>query len=727
MATDVANIAFLPGVSARTASLDTGLLSLALAGAHHRIAVDPNALAHELGLAGTRAGSEDLVRAANLVGLKARLIKRMPLERLKTAPRPIVLKMRDSRFFVLNRLADGTDTLRDPLAPIPRPAIFDELAEEWDGEAILVTRQAALSDVVRKFEFRWFLEAVWRYRGPLSHVLIASFFVQLFALVSPLFFQVVVDKVLVHQSTSTLYVVVTALVLIGLFDVGLQYLRSYALYHTSSRVDVELGSQVFSRLMKLPLAYFETRPAGWTVSRLREIETIRQFLTGQALTSSLDLLFTLLFIIFLFTYSVTLTIVVIISIPLYILIAMVIRPVLRDRINEKFNRNATNQQFLVETVVGAPTLKSAAVEPLIQEQWEDKLAGYVKTSFNAVMLGTIGQNAIQYVSKLVTAMIILFGAQEVISGDMTVGELIAFNMIAGQLVQPILRLSQLWQDFQQIQISITRLGDILNCPTELHAGSVARLPQSEIRGAIAFENVVFRYRPGTPEVLKGITLDIPVGQVVGIVGPSGSGKSTMTKLLQRLYIPERGKITVDGIDIAEVHPAWLRRQIGVVLQENLLFNRTIHDNIALSVPGMSRDRVIAVAKLAGADEFIRSLPQGYDTHIEERGANLSGGQRQRVAIARALAVNPRVLILDEATSALDYESERIVQANMKEIVRGRTVVIVAHRLAAVRGCDRIIALEDGMITEDGTHDQLLHRLNGLYSRLWALQTAAAGE
>ena len=726
MAIESTIVPFSAAGPSRPAGLDTGLLALVQIAAHYRVGADPGALVHELGLAGRRAAGKDLVRAAAIVGLKARLLTGKPADDLKTVPSPAILGMSDGRYFVFFRLPDGTMMLRDPLDAHARRIAMEEICESWGGEIILVARRASLDEVVKRFEFRWFLEAVWRYRRPLSNVLIASFFVQLFALVTPLFFQVVIDKVLVHKSLNTLYVVTAGLVLLGLFDAILQYLRSYALYHTSSRIDVELGASAFSRLLSLPLAYFETRPAGWTVTRLREIETVRTFLTGQALTSLLDLLFTILFVTFLFTYSTTLAIVVVFSIPIYVLVAALIRPLLRDRIKEKFNRSSANQQFLVETVVGAPTLKAAAVEPLMQDQWQDNLAAYVKTSFDAVMLGAVGQNMIQYVNKLTTAMILLFGAQEVISGDMTVGELIAFNMIANQLTTPILRLSQLWQDFQQMQISVERLGDILNCPPEQHAQTVARLPQSEIRGAITFENVAFRYRPGTPEVLKDITLEIPVGQVVGIVGPSGSGKSTLTKLIQRLYLPEQGRITIDGVDIAEVHPAWLRRQIGVVLQENLLFNRTIHDNIALSVPNMSRERVVTVAKLAGADEFIRALPQGYDTRVEERGANLSGGQRQRIAIARALAVNPRVLILDEATSALDYESERIVQANMKEIVRGRTVVVVAHRLAAVRDCDRIIALEDGEITEDGTHEQLLRRRSGLYARLWALQSAAAG-
>lgn len=355
----------------------------------------------------------------------------------------------------------------------------------------------------------------------------------------------------------------------------------------------------------------------------------------------------------------------------------------------------------------------------MQAQWEEKLAAYVRTAFDTTLLSAGGQNAIQYVSKLSTAALLLFGAKAVIDGDLSVGSLVAFNMIAGQVAQPVLRLSQLWQDFQQVQISVDRLGDILNTPMERPPGIRLSLPTP--RGHIEFRNVTFRYRPGSPEVLKNISLELRPGEVIGIVGASGSGKSTLTKLVQRLYLPEEGQILLDGADLSQLDPAWLRSHIGVVLQENLLFNRTIHDNIAFSNPSMQRAQVIAVAKLAGADEFITRLPQGYDTMIEERGANLSGGQRQRIAIARALATNPPILILDEATSALDYGSERVIQANMGQIASGRTVIIIAHRLAAIRPCSRIVGIKDGRIAEVGSHDELLGRPDGLYSRLWALQ------
>src|SRR5581483_403022 len=548
---------------------DAGLLSLASIAGHYRIAADPAQLAHDLGLGVRDAAGEDIVRAATRIGLKARLLQKQLPKRLASAPTPAIVRMQDGTYRILvQRLSDGRLRIADPLTRIAKDESVDEAAADWAGEIVLITRRFGGAGIdPATFGFRWFLPSIWRYRGPLGHVMIASLFVQLFALITPLFFQIVIDKVLVHKGLSTLVVIVVGMIAIGLFDVTLQYLRSYALSHTTSRIDVELGSRVFDHLLRLPLSYFETRPTGQTVARVREVETIRNFLTGQGLSSVIDLLFTLVFVAVMFLYSTTLALVVLASVPFYLLVAYLVRPALRQKINERFNTGAASQQFLVESVFGMQTLKAAAVEPILRNEWDDRLAAYVKTSFHAVILSNLGQNAIQYVNKATTAAVLFFGAKAVIDNDLTIGGLVAFYMIMNQATAPILRLSQLWQDFQQVQISVQRLGDILNSPPESQRLANAHLPPA--RGAIRISGLSFRYRPDAADVLRNINLDIPAGQVIGIIGHSGSGKSTLTKLVQRLYRPDRGQILIDGVDIGQVDTAWLRRQIGVVLQENV--------------------------------------------------------------------------------------------------------------------------------------------------------------
>ena len=705
--------------------IQSGFRAVCGIAAFYRIPADPNQLSHQLGLGTKAPEATDLVRAAMLIGLKARLVRDLNGERISRLPTPAIVRLRAGAFAVfVGRTPAGKWRLVNPSTQTARDCEPEEMLSLIEPEAILVTRQLRGPGVnPRTFGFRWFWPSLWRYRKPLAHVLLASLFVQLFALVTPLFFQVIVDKVLTHKSNATLLVLVIAMVVTALFDVVLQFLRTYALTHTTNRLDVELGQRLFAHLLNLPLSYFETRSAGQITARVRELETIRQFLTNQGLFSALDLVFAFVFVGVLFAYSWQLALIVVLSLPVYVVLAAVIRPVLRERINEKFNRSAESNQFLVESVVGVHTIKASAIEPLMQVQWEEKLAAYVSSAFDAGLLAAVGQNAIQYVSRVVQALVLLCGAWAVMDGSLSLGALIGFTMISGQAVQPILRLSQVWQDFQQVQTSVERLGDVLNFPTE--ARPLAAPQPAPPRGNIEFKDVVFHYRAGTPEVIKGISFTINPGEAIGIIGPSGSGKSTITKLIQRLYTPSQGRILLDGVDLSDADPAWVRRNIGVVLQENMLFNRSIHENIALTNPGLSRGQVVACAKLAGAHEFVKNIPGGYDAIIEERGANLSGGQRQRLAIARALASNPPILIFDEATSALDYESERIIQKNMLQIMRNRTVIIVAHRLAAVQFCHRIISLAEGRITEMGTPAELLKRPNGFYSTLCALQSGQA--
>jgi ATP-binding cassette, subfamily B, bacterial HlyB/CyaB len=496
-------------------------------------------------------------------------------------------------------------------------------------------------------------------------------------------------------------------------------LRTYLFAHTTNRIDVELGARLFRHLLALPIAYFQARRVGDSVARVRELENIRNFLTSSALTLVIDLSFTFVFLAVMFVYSPFLTFVVLGSFPFYIAISAAATPLFHARLDEKFKRGAENQAFLVESVTGVETLKALAVEPQIQRRWEEQLAGYVAASFRVVSLGNVASQSVQFISKVVTAAILFFGAKLVIDGELTVGELVAFNILAGRVSTPVLRLAQIWQDFHQARLSVARLGDILNTMPE-PSMSVGRSNLPAIRGQVTFEHVTFRYRLDAAEALHDLCFDVTPGQVVGLVGSSGSGKSTLVKLVQRLYVPESGRVLIDGVDLAMVDMAWLRRQVGVVLQENVLFNCSVRENIALADPAMPMERIIAAASLAGAHEFILELPEGYDTLVGERGASLSGGQRQRIAIARALITDPRILIFDEATSSLDYESERIIQENMRHIVQRRTVFVVAHRLSTVRHADRIIAIERGRIVEDGTHDELIGK-GGRYAKLHCLQ------
>ncbi len=696
---------------------DQPLLGLVLLAQFHGIATDADQLRHEAGRGSDPFDETGLLLAAKRLDLKAKIIQQ-PAERLDRVALPALALCNDGSAFVVAKVGDGKVLIHD--LALQRPCVWpwDEFTARYDGRLLTVASRASLVAELAKFDFSWFIPAVVKYRKLLLEVLTVSFFLQLFALVTPLFFQVVMDKVLVHHAMTTLTVITIGLLVITLFNVVLAGLRTYVFAHTTSRIDVELGARLFRHILALPLAYFESRRVGDTIARVRELENIRNFLTGQTLTSVLDLLFTFVFLAVMFFYSGWLTLIVVVSLPLYAIWSASITPTLRARLNEKFARSADNQSFLVETIAGIGTVKAMAVDPRMVRTWDNQLAGYVGASFRVTRLANIGQQGVQLLQKLVSVAIMFWGAQMVIDGSLSVGQLIAFTMLSGQVSTPIVRLAQLWQDFQQVGISMQRMGDILNTRTEA-GGSRMALPP--IRGRVTFENIGFRYRPDTAEVLAGINLDIQPGEVVGIVGRSGSGKSTLTKLVQRLYVPERGRVLVDGTDLALADPAWLRRQLGVVLQENFLFNRSVRENIALIDPGMPLERVIRAAELAGAHEFIVELPQGYDTVVGEHGASLSGGQRQRIAIARALVADPRILIFDEATSALDYESERAVMANMRSICQDRTVLIIAHRLSTVRHANRIVVVDKGRIVETGTPDELLKRPDGHFTHLSRLQ------
>ncbi len=697
--------------------IDSGLACLVIIARFHAIAADPDQLTHQFKVDGKPLSKSDILLASKQLGLEAKAV-RTGTDRLDRTPLPAVALCSDGSCFIMARSNGEQILIHDPVAGLPQMISPNELTARWTGELILFTSRASLAGEMSKFDFTWFIPAIMKYRKLLSEVLLVSFVLQIFALITPLFFQVVMDKVLVHRGFTTLDVIAIGMFVVIVFQVVLNGLRTYVFSHTTSRIDVQLGAQLFRHLLNLPMAYFHSRRVGDSVARVRELENIRNFLTGNAITLVLDLLFSVVFMAVMLYYSIWLTLIVVISLPCYAILSVIFTPILRARLHEKFNRGAENHSFLVETLSGIGTVKAMAVEPQLTRRWDNQLAAYVSTSFRTATTGNLASSGISLISKLVTVATLWLGARLVINGDMTVGQLVAFNMLAGQVSQPIIRLAQLWSDFQQTGISIQRLGDILNARTEV---SSAKSTLPPIQGRIVFDNVVFRYKADSPEVLRGIGFDIRAGEIIGIVGRSGSGKSTVTKLIQRLYVPERGRVMIDGLDLALADSSSLRRQIGVVLQENVLFNRTIRENIALVDPGANMEQVINAAKLAGAHEFILELPEAYDTMVGEHGDTLSGGQRQRIAIARALMTNPRVLIFDEATSALDYESERIIQNNMKAICAGRTVIIIAHRLSAVRITNRIFVMDHGQIVEQGPHAELLTREKGYYATLYRLQ------
>src|SRR2546426_8321393 len=577
---------------------DTGLVCLLILARFYGVPADGAQLRHLFGQSTKPFGDADLLRAATHLGFKAGLVD-SDWSRLSVIQLPAIARRKDGRYLVLAKADAEKVLVQDPGEQGPRVQPRQAFEEAWSGQLILITKRAGLRPEDRKFDFTWFIPAIVKYRKHLGEVLLASFFIQLFALLTPLFTQVVIDKVLVHKGLTTLHVLGVGMVALALFDVTLGGLRTYLFSHTTNRIDVGLGAQLFRHILSLPLAYFEARRVGDTVARVRELETIRQFLTSSTVTVVIDLVFAVVFLAVMLAYSPILTLVVVATLPVYAGISLFITPIIRARLNEKFDRGAENQAFLVESITGIQTLKAVAVEPSFQRRWEEQLAGYVRASFRATNLISLTGQAASFVHKGTTIAVLWVGAYRVMNGDLTIGQLIAFSMLAGLVSGPVLRIVHLWQDFQQAGISVARLGDVLNTPTE-PASQATRTTLSRLSGHVTFENVTFRYRTDGPEILRQVAFDVAAGKVIGLVGRSGSGKSTIAKLIQRLYVPERGRVLIDGVDLAQVNPVWLRRQVGVVLQENFLFNRSVRDNIAVAEPGLAMVRVCRVARHAWA-------------------------------------------------------------------------------------------------------------------------------
>ena len=701
--------------------VDTGLASLVLIAKHYKIAVDMRQMERAYVLESGSVDTATLVRAARDLKLKVRAYSNITREKLASLPVPAMMKMQGDRYIVLHGFRDGRMFITDP-GYSQQIAQADEkkVMEAWTGEVILFTRRFELPKEDSKFGFRWFMPVVGKYGRYLRNVLIISLLLQLLGLAAPFFTQVIIDKVLVHRSADTLDILIIGMLLSALFTNWMQALRGYLFTNITSKMDVALSSRLFRNITALPLRYFGKWQVGDVVSRAGELENLRSFLTGSSLTVVLDIVFAAVYLGVMLFYSKVLSLVVLLILPLFVLLNVVVAPIYKKLINERFLIGAENRSFLIETLTGVRTVKASGLEAGFIGRYEDMLARYVKSVFSVVNLANVAGSIGMFLLQIFTLAILWTGAVYVMAHEITVGELIAFQMMAGQLIAPVMRLISMWQYFQQTRVSMERLGDIMNEERE-PAFNPGRTTLPNIKGQNALEHVSFRYTEEGGNVLENFGVSIGAGMKVGIVGRSGSGKSTLTKLIQRLYLPDSGRIMIDGVDIAQVEPAWLRRQIGVVLQDSMLFGGTIEENIRIACPNATHEDVVRAATLAGAAEFIEELPHKYDTFVGERGSLLSGGQRQRISIARALILNPAIMIFDEATSALDYESESIIMNNLDQIAEGRTMLMIAHRLSTVQGCDAIIMLDHGRIVEAGSHAELMAK-QGAYYRLYMAQT-----
>ena len=694
--------------------MQTGLICFELIAKINQINVDLRAVIKEYGLSDEEIATEELIRIVKNFEFKAKIKNISPETLLNKYPLPAIAELKENGYIAILKVDTENQKMLvfSPVEKNAKELTFDEFYTIFSGRLIVLSHKLINSQIA--FGFKWFFNEIITYKRVIAEVMVGSFIVQLFGLVTPLFTQVILDKVLVHHSMQTLDVLAFAFVAVMIFEFLLNISRKYIFIHTASKIDAKLGAKLFRHLFALPFMYFESRKVGNIIARVRELDQIREFITNKSVSVIIDLFFSTVFILIMFLYSAKLTFVVLGFVALIAVLYLLITPELRQRLEAKFQMGAKSNSYLVESVTGIQTVKSLAIEGSMQKNWEDYLGNYVKSSFKLANMGNISGAISGVFQKGMTITVLYLGVKLVIEGKLTVGQLIAFNMLSGQFTAPILRLVGLWNEFQQALLGVDRLGDILNHPVEIQSSKLITLPK--LAGKVKFDNISFKYTPNTPNVLNGVSFDIQPGMSVGLVGRSGSGKSTVAKLVQRLYTTNEGAIYVDDIDIRHMNPIWLRSNIGVVLQENYLFSGTIRENISMPKPDAPIEHIIQVSQIAGAHEFISQLSEGYDTVVGERGSTLSGGQKQRVAIARALITNPPVLIFDEATSALDYESERIILTNLDKIKKGRTTFIIAHRLSAVKNCDIIIVFEKGQIIESGTHDQLIQH-NGYYKFL----------
>jgi ATP-binding cassette subfamily B protein len=654
---------------------------------------------------------------AESIGLQTQLLE-APVSALPQLPMPLLVRWGNGLAVIYrcdrHQLVAGIPAAGNQLLSLA------SFAEQWgDAGEVLSLRVDALTPQ-RRFGFRWFLPALRQHRTVLIEVLVASFFVQLFGLVNPLLIQQVIDKVIINNSPDALGVLGVLLVVFALFEGLLLCLRTFLFIDTTNRIDLALGTRIIDHLLRLPLSYFDRRPVGEVSNRIGELEKVRGFLTGTALTTILDAIFALLYIGVMLLYSWQLTLLTLLVVPPLVALTLGVAPIVRRQLNSRAIANARTQSHLVEVLSSMMTVKAQNIELRSRWKWQDLYTDYVAEGFDNTLLSTTAGTISGFLNKLSSLVVIWGGAALVLQGQLSLGELIAFRIIAGYVTGPLLRMTSIWQSVQETALSLERLSDVIDHPQEAPVDNGSRLIMPAINGAIEFRNVSFRYKPSSPLLLRGVNLTIPTGCFVAVVGTSGSGKSTLTKLLARLYAPEDGTVLIDGIDIAKVELYSLRRQIGIVPQDTVLFDGSVEENITLTQPEASSEEVIEAARVAAAHDFIMALPAGYSTQVGERGSNLSGGQRQRLAIARTILSKPRLLIMDEATSALDYQTERQVSQNLMQTLQGCTVLFITHRLSSIVKADLIVCMGQGAVLEVGRHEELM-QARGAYYALYCQQ------
>jgi len=667
-------------------------------------------------LRGNTATIPTLGELTTWMGFRASMLD-VPAHQLHRATTPCLVIVRDQPA-VIYKVVKG-----EALAVLPEygrvQLPLSELAG-GEGAVRMLVVSPGRDAQKRKLGFSWFLPQLRKYRRSLIEVLVASLMLQLLNLANPLIIQQIIDKVIAQQNLDTLYVLGVLLLVVAAFQGLIGAVRTYLFADTTNRIDIALGGEVIQHLLRLPLRYFNRRPVGELQTRLAELGTIRNFLTGTAITLLLDSVFSVIYIGVMVAYSGVLTAVSLGVVPLFLGLTLVASPLIRGQLRKAAEKNAATQAQLIEALNGVETIKAQNAELNMRWRWQRNYTAYMSESFRSLLINVSAGTAGEFLNNLTGLLTLWVGAFLVIKGELTVGQLIAFRIISGYVVGPLLRLATSWQSFQQVALSIERLSDVVDAPTEGETDAADQLPLPPVAGEVSFQGVDFRFNEGTPLVVKNVTYTVPAGSFVGIVGRSGSGKSTIMKLLPRLYQPEAGRILIDGYDLAKLELGSIRRQIGIVPQDSLLFDGSVRENITLTAPEASTDEITQAAKVACAHDFIMEQPQGYGTRVGERGSGLSGGQRQRIAIARAVLQRPRLLILDEATSALDYITERQVCLNLKKAFEGSTVFFITHRLSTIRSADLILMMDGGNLVEMGSHAELLE-LQGRYFALYNQQ------